>query len=307
MMKTASISLFGGPEVVTLGNLELSKPGADEVVVRIEVASVNPLDLKIIAGYMQPVFPVELPYTPGTDFSGIVSSVGEQVTHLKSGDRVFGRSSPTAGGAFAQQLIIAATELCLIPASMSFEQAAALPTSFGTARQALFEVGQLKPGQRVLIHAAAGGVGSMAVQLAHLAGAYVIATASARNVELVNGLGADEAIDYRTQDFSTLRDIDLVLDTVGGPTLESSWSALGKGGRIATLVEFDIESREDHAGEVVFFASATPYLKEAVRHFSAGELQVVTDSIFALDETRAALEKVATGHACGKVLIRTAH
>ncbi|MEN5028600.1 NADP-dependent oxidoreductase [Pseudomonas sp. Ps21-P2] len=306
-MKTASISVFGGPEVVTLHHRDLSKPGVDEVLVGVEAASVNPLDLKIIAGYMQPVFPVELPYTPGTDFSGIVSSVGEQVTHLKPGDRVFGRSTPTAGGAFARQLIIAATELCLIPASMSFEQAAALPTTFGTAQQALFEVGQLKPGQRVLIHAGAGGVGSMAVQLAHLAGAYVIATASARNIERVKSLGADEAIDYRTEDFTTLRDIDLVLDTVGGPTLESSWSVLGKGGRIATLVEFDIESREDHPGEAVFFASATPYLPEAVRQFSAGQLQVVTDSIFTLEETRAALEKVATGHACGKVIIRTAH
>ena len=306
-MKTASISVFGGPEVVTLHNLDLSKPGVDEVLVGVEAASVNPLDLKIIAGYMQPVFPIELPYIPGTDFSGIVSSVGERVTQLKPGDRVFGRSTPTAGGAFARQLIIAATELCLIPASMSFEQAAALPTSFGTAQQALFEVGQLKPGQRVLIHGGAGGVGSMAVQLAHLAGAYVIATASARNIERVKSLGADEAIDYRTEDFTTLRDIDLVLDTVGGPTLESSWSVLGKGGRIATLVEFDIESREDHAGEAVFFASATPYLQEAVRQFSAGQLQVVTDSIFTLDETRAALEKVATGHASGKVIIRTAH
>lgn len=306
-MKTASISVFGGPEVVTLHNLDLSKPGVDEVLVGVEAASVNPLDLKIIAGYMQPVFPVEMPYTPGTDFSGIVSSVGEQVTHLKPGDRVFGRSTPTAGGAFARQLIIAATELCLIPASMSFEQAAALPTTFGTAQQALFEVGQLKPGQRVLIHGAAGGVGTMAVQLAHLAGAYVIATTSARNIERVKSLGADEAIDYRTEDFTTLRDIDLVLDTVGGPTLESSWSVLGKGGRIATLVEFDIESREDHPGEAVFFASATPYLPEAVRQFSAGQLQVVTDLIFTLEETRAALEKVATGHACGKVIIRTAH
>ena len=306
-MKSASISVFGGPGVVTLHNHELNKPGADDVLVRVEAASVNPLDLKIIAGYMQPVFPVELPYIPGTDFSGIVSSVGERVTQLKPGDPVFGRSTPTAGGAFARQLIIAATELCLIPASMSFEQAAALPTSFGTAQQALFEVGQLKPGQRVLIHGGAGGVGSMAVQLAHLAGAYVIATASARNIERVNSLGADEVIDYRTQDFTRLRDIDLVLDTVGGSTLESSWSVLGKGGRIATLVEFDIESREDHAGEAVFFASATPYLQEAVRQFSAGQLQVVTDSIFTLDETRAALEKVATGHASGKVIIRTAH
>ena len=306
-MKAASISLFGGPEVATFHNVGPRLPGADEAVVRVEAASVNPLDLKIIAGYMQPVFPVKLPYIPGTDFSGVVSSVGEQVTHLKPGDRVFGRSSPSAGGAFAQQLTVAAADLCVIPPTMSFEQAAALPTAFGTARQALFEVGQLKGGERVLIHAGAGGVGSMAVQLAHMAGAHVIATASARNIERVKSLGADEVIDYHSQDFTTLSDIDLVLDSLGGSTLENSWSVLGMSGRIATLVEFDIESREGHAGQAVFFASATPFLQEAVRQFSAGQLQVITDSIFTLDETRAALEKVATGHACGKVIIRTGH
>lgn len=303
-MKAASISVFGGPEIVTVHTVSLRAPGVDEAVVRVEAASVNPLDVKIIAGTMQSVFPVELPYIPGNDFSGIVSSVGEQVTHLKPGDRVFGRSAPSAGGAFAQQLIIAATDLCVIPASMSFEQAAALPTAFGTARQALFEAGQLQRGERVLIHAAAGGVGSMAVQLAHMAGAYVIATASARNIERVKSLGADAVIDYRSQDFTTLRDIDLVLDSLGGATLESSWSVLGTGGRIVSLVAFDIEPREGHGGKAVFFASATPFLQEAVRQFNAGRLQVITDSIFALEEIRAALEKVATGHACGKVIVR---
>lgn len=306
-MKAATINLFGGPEVVTLTPFSPGLPGADEAVVRIEAASVNPLDLKMIAGYMQPVFPVQLPYVPGTDFSGVVSSVGVRVSHLKPGDRVFGRSAPSSGGAFAQHLLIAAADLCVLAPSMSFEQAAALPTTFGTALQALFDVGQLKRGERVLIHAGAGGVGSMAVQLAHLAGAHVIATASERNLERVKSLGADEVIDYRSQAFTTLRDIDLVLDTLGGDTLENSWSVLGKGGRIASLVEFGIEPREGHAGTFVFFASATPYLQAAVQQFNAGQLQIITDSIFALGETRSALEKVATGHASGKVIIRTGH
>ena len=186
-----------------------------------------------------------------------------------------------------------------------FEQAASLPTAFGTARQALFDVGHLQRGQRVLIHAAAGGVGSMAVQQAHLAGAYVIGTASGTNVDLVKSLGANEVIDYSTQDFSSLRDIDLVLDSLGGETLEKSWSVLRPGGRITSLVAFDIQSRNGMIGESVFFASATPYLPEAVRQFQAGQFQIVTDSIFPLEEARAALKKVATGHAHGKVLIRT--
>lgn len=304
-MKAAVVAGFGGPDVVTVGETSLRDLQPDEVAVRVETASLNPLDLKIIAGYVQQFFPVAFPYTPGTDFSGVVEAVGAQVTHLKAGDRVFGRSAPSAGGAFAQRLVIAATDLCVIPSEMSFEQAASLPTAFGTARLALFDVGRLQRGQRVLIHAAAGGVGTMAVQQARLAGAYVIATASARNIDLVKSLGADEVIDYRTQDFTQLRDIDLVLDTLGGETLEKSWSVLRAGGRIATLVEPGIEPRNGYAGEFVFFASATPSLAESVGQFQSGQLQIVTDAIFPLEEVRAALEKLATGHACGKVLIRT--
>lgn len=304
-MKAALIQSFGSPDVISIGEMTVRDPQPDEVVVRVEAAGINPLDVKIVAGYLQQVFPVDFPYVPGTDFSGVVDVVGAQVTHLQPGDRVFGRSMPNAGGAFAQSIVIAAVDLCVIPATMSFEQAASVPTAFGTARQALFDIGHLRHGQRVLIHAAAGGVGSMAVQQARLAGAYVIGTASGANVDMVKDLGADEVIDYRTQDFSKLSGIDLVLDSLGGETLEKSWSVLRAGGRVASLVEFDIAGRNGMIGESVFFASATPYLPEAVRQFQGGQLQIVTDSVFPLEETRAALEKVATGHARGKVSIRT--
>ncbi|QIB66097.1 NADP-dependent oxidoreductase [Kineobactrum salinum] len=303
-MKSALLKAFGGAEVIAVGEVNLRNLQPNEAVVSVEVAGANPLDLKIIAGYMQQVIPVEFPYVPGTDFSGVVDTVGADVTHLSPGDRVFGRTAPDAGGAFGRSLVIAATDLCVIPSEMSFEQAAALPTAFGTARQALFDAGNLRQGQRVLIHAGAGGVGSMAIQQAHHAGAHVVATASARNVELVKSLGADEVIDYRTEDFTRVRNIDLVLDTIGGETLEKSWSVLGAGGRIASLVEVGIKPMHGQMGEFVFFASATPFLSEAIRQFQAGHLQVITDSIFSLDDVRSALEKLATGHACGKVLVR---
>lgn len=303
-MKAAWTPTFGAPDLITIGERVLRAHQPDEVTVRVEAASVNPLDVKMLTGVMQQVFPVELPYVPGTDFSGVVESVGAQVTEIKPGDRVVGRTAPSAGGAFAQGLVIAAKELCLIPADMSFEQAAALPTAFATAQLALFEVGHLKRGQRVLIHAAAGGVGSMAVQLAHQVGAYVVATASARNVDLVKSLGADEVIDYRQQDFTTARAIDLVLDPIGGETLRRSWDVLRAGGRISTLVEFGIQPVNGHAGDAVFLASATPFLQPGVRLFQQGQLQIITDSIYPLSEARSALEKVATGHARGKVLIR---
>lgn len=306
-MKAAFISAFGAPNVLAIAECPLRTPGPGDVTVQVGAAGVNPLDVKMIAGYMQQVFPVELPYVPGTDFSGVIASVGVQVTSLKPGDRVFGRLVPSMGGAFAQTVVIAADDLCLIPAEMSAEQAAAVPTAFGTAQQALFDVGQLKRGQRVLIHAAAGGVGSMAVQLAHQAGAYVIATASSQNIELVTSLGADEVINYRTQDFEKTRDIDLVIDTIGGDTLTRSWSVLRAGGRIVTLVEFGIEPRDGHMGDFVFFASATPYLSQATQLFQAGHLQIITDSIIPLSEARSALEKVATGHARGKVVIKVSN
>jgi NADPH:quinone reductase-like Zn-dependent oxidoreductase len=277
------------------------------VLVSVEAASVNPLDLKIIAGYMKEFFPVEFPYVPGTDFSGIVEAVGARVENLKAGDRVVGRSAPERGGAFARGLAIPAADLCVIPATMSLEQAAALPTAFGTAQQALFETGRLQHGQTALIHAGAGGVGSFAIQLARQAGAHVVATTSAANFELVKSLGAHEVIDYRSQSFAHLRGIDLVLDTVGGETLAKSWSVLRSGGRIATLIDFAIQPMGDKSGESVFFKTAAESLPEAMEMFSSGRLQIVTDSIFPLDEVRAALEKVATGHARGKVIIRAKH
>jgi len=303
-MKAALIQAFGGPDIVAIGKSVLRVPQADDIVVRVEAAAVNPLDLKIIAGYMQQVFPVELPYVPGTDFSGVVESVGAQVTHVHVGDRVVGRTQPSAGGALAKQVVVAASSVVVMPQGMSFEQGAAVPTAFGTASQALFDTGALKHGETVLIHAAAGGVGSMAVQLAHEAGARVVATASPRNHDLVRSLGADEVIDYRTQDVSEWRGVDLVIDTIGGETLEKSWSTLGAHGRIASTVEFGIAARDGHAGGFVFFADAARFLPEAFRLFEEGRLQVVTDAIVKLDDARSALERLATGHARGKLIVR---
>ena len=305
-MKIAHIHKFGGPDNVVIDIADAPSPGPQHVSVRVEAASVNPVDVKMIAGYMQHIFPVEFPYAPGTDFSGVVQNVGTEVSYLKAGDRVFRRCPPTEGGVFGQQVTVAASDVCAMPDSMSFEQAAALPTAFGTARQALFDVGHLKAGERVLIHAGVGGIGSFAIQLARRAGAHVIATASVANLELIRGLGAHEAIDYRAQGFSHLSGIDLVIDAIGGATLEQSWSTLGPKGRIATLVEFGIKPRNGHHGEFLFFKHPGAALPEAVSLFG-DQLQIVIDSTFALDETRLALEKVATGHARGKVLVRPNH
>jgi NADPH:quinone reductase-like Zn-dependent oxidoreductase len=305
-MQAAMIHHFGPDAIVQSASTAPLLPTADEVVVRIEAAGVNPLDVKMIAGYMGQVFPAELPYIPGTDYSGVVTATGPLATAVKVGDRVVGRSTPGAGGAFADSILSRADALVVIPDEMSFEQAAALPTAFGTARQALFEVGGLQAGQRVLIHAGAGGVGSFAIQLARQAGAHVSATASAGNLAILKELGANDAIDYRTDDFTRLPPFDVILDAVGGETTGRSWGVLREGGTLASLVDFAIAPQDGRHGAFVFFAQATEALREAVEMFRAGELDIIIDSLYPLEQAAAALGKVASGHARGKVVIRTA-
>jgi NADPH:quinone reductase-like Zn-dependent oxidoreductase len=306
-MKALRIHDFGTTRQVVLEDERLTAPGSGYVGVRIEAASVNPLDLKILAGYMQAVFPIRFPYTLGTDFAGTVEAVGAEVIGFKLGDRVVGRLVPTRGGAFAQSALVPLHTFCRIPESMSYEQAAALPTAAGSAWLALFGVANLQAGQSVLIHAAAGGVGSFAVQFAKRAGAYVMATASSQNHALVKELGADEVIDYRREDFTTrCRNVDVVIDTIGGDTGERSWQVIKAGGTLVSLADHAIQSRGDIRGEFVFFNNDAVALEQIVKLFESQQLQVILDTIHPLEEGRAALEQVAHGHARGKVIIRAA-
>ena len=307
-MKALRIHEFGNPSLAVLEDLAPAEPGEGQVSLRIEAASVNPLDLKMLAGHMRQVFPVSLPYTLGTDLAGVVLQAGPGVARFQPGDRVVGRLEPTAGGAFAQAAVVPEQALSLMPADMSFEQAAALPTAAGTAWLALFGAGKLQAGQRVLVHAAAGGVGSFAVQFARQAGAHVIATASARNLGLAGELGAHEVIDYQRQDFAgLLRGVDLVLDTVGGDTLERSWQVLAPRGAVVSTVDFAVKPRGSQAGAFVFFQHDAEALSGILESFKAKQLQIVLDTIHPLDDARAALEQVAGGHARGKVIVRASH
>lgn len=231
--------------------------------------------------------------------------MGPEVDRFKPGDRVVGRLAPTAGGAFAQSALLSASALCLLPAEMSYEQAAALPTAAGMAWLALFGAGKLRAGQRVLVHAAAGGVGSFAVQFAKQAGAHIVAAASAKNHTMVKGLGADEVIDYRRDDFAgRWRDLDLVIDTIGGETLERSWRVTRPGGTVVSIVDHTIQSREEVQGAFAFFSGDAAALAQILKRFNDKQLQVIIDTIHPLDDACAALEQVAGGHARGKVIIR---
>ena len=221
----------GGPEKLALETRPVPQPGPGEVLVRVEYASVNPVDWKLQQWGRLP-----FPAVPGADLSGEIVSLGEGVTGWDCGDAVIAAVDQVAGqGSYAEYVPVALASMVRKPDSLTHAQAAGLPTTAIAAWRYLATAAALKAGERVLIQGGAGGVGSMALQLAKAKGAYVYATASARNADYLRGLGADVAIDYRAQRFEDVaRDVDVVFDTVGGETLERSAAVLRDGGRLVS-------------------------------------------------------------------------
>ncbi|ATY13130.1 NADP-dependent oxidoreductase [Amycolatopsis sp. AA4] len=291
-MKALQITSFGTEAGLT--DVPAPSPGPGQVVVDVTAAALNPLDLKIASGAMNDFFPVSLPYVLGTDFSGRIATAGPG---WQIGDPVIGRLDPSAGGAFAEQLVIDAAQLAPAPARSSLEIAAGLPTAAATAWQALVEVANVHSGQTVLVHAAAGGVGSFAVQIARRLGARVVATASGSGVAVAEKLGADEVLDYRQVAFdSQLRGIDVVLDTVGGEVTTRSQQVLKPGGRLVTTPAPAEEA------EFVFHASDAARLAKVADL----DLEVLVDRTCPLADGAQALAYLAEGHARGKVLLSVA-
>ncbi|HYO75053.1 MAG TPA: NADP-dependent oxidoreductase, partial [Thermoanaerobaculia bacterium] len=212
-------------------------PKAGELLVRVHAASVNPVDTYTRAGESHGITGATLPYVPGFDVSGVVEAVGPGVTSFRKGDAVFAMLDLRRGGGYAEYAIVKEAEAARKPKRWSHEEAAAVPLTALTAWQALFDTAELKAGQTVLVHAGAGGVGTMAIQLAKWKGARVIATASAANHDYLKKLGADVVIDYRTQKFEELvQDADVVLDPIGGDTQRRSVGVLKRGGMLVSIV-----------------------------------------------------------------------
>lgn len=315
-MKAARIHRYGRIEDVVLDDVPIPPVGLDEVLVQIVAASVNPLDVKLISGSLLAYFPLNMPYSLGTDLSGTVVQSGPLAARFKKGDRVIGRLEPgpgngpqySRGGAFAQFAVVPARHLTSAPSTIDLAESAGLPTAAGTAWQALFEGAYLRPGQTILVHAGTGGVGSFAVQLAKYIGARVIATASNENKQPVHALGADQVVDYRSTDFSSvLNDIDVVFDTVGGETLSKSYRVLKPGGTLVTIAGFpDQEQAQAHNVSAlrVGHESDAARLGLIVGLCDSGHLQVLVDRSFPLADARAALAHSASGSAHGKILLR---
>jgi NADPH:quinone reductase-like Zn-dependent oxidoreductase len=307
-MKAVRIHNYGGPEVLNYEDAPRPEPGEGEVLIRVHATSVNPIDWKVRAGYMKDFIPHSFPLILGWDVSGVIDDVSAGVSRFKKGDEVYGLPDHTRNGAYAEYIVLRESEVALKPNALHHVRAAAVPLATLTAWQALFDTAQLQPGQRVLIHGAAGGVGHFAVQLAKWKGAHVIGTASAKNQEMLYELGADELIDYTTQRFEDVaRNIDVVLDTIGGDTQERSWQVLKKGGALVSLVQSPSENKAKEHGVRGIWLGARPNgqeLAEIAKIIDSGKLAPVIDRVLPLSEARRAHELSQTGHVRGKIVLR---
>jgi len=308
MMKAIRIHEFGGPEVLSIDEIQIPQPEKDEVLIRVHATSVNPVDWKIRAGLRKEKFPSKLPLTLGWDVSGVIEETGEKVSDFKKGDEVYGRPDPTKNGAYAEYIVVKANLLSIKPISIGHTEAAAVPLAGLTAWQGLFDYGLLKEGQKVLIHAAAGGVGTYAVQFAKSVGAYVIGTASDQNIDFLKKLGADEVIDYHMENFETkLKDIDLVLDTIGGDTQLKSIDVLKPGGRLITTLatEFANEAKAKKVHLSSYVAQSIPaQLEEIAQLIDAGKVKPIIDQVLPFTDAKKAHISSEQGHTRGKIVLQ---
>jgi NADPH:quinone reductase-like Zn-dependent oxidoreductase len=330
-MEAFVLERYGHKADLHLRNVPEPEVGPHDVLVKVHAASVNPLDTKIRAGLLRLVLPYRLPFVLGHDVAGLVVGVGSAVRSFTPGDEVFARPDDGRIGTFAEFIAVPEDDLALKPSALTMEEAASLPLVALTAWQALVDVAKVQPGQRVLVHAGSGGVGTIAIQLAKHLGAHVATTTGTANVEWVRALGADAVVDYRREDFSSvLCDYDVVLDGQGGRTLRKSLGVLRPGG-IAIGINWPPDPafvRDVGAHPLIQAATAllsAPTRLTALRHrvrysylvmrangnqlraiaalVDQGAITPVLDKIFTFSETNAAMDHVHSGRAKGKVVV----
>jgi NADPH:quinone reductase-like Zn-dependent oxidoreductase len=300
---------WGGPEVLEPVTVARPEPGPTEILVAVHAAGVNPTDWKSLAGGGFGL--AGDPPIPGHDVSGVVEAVGIGASLFQPGDEVLGMPFFPAGGAYAEYVAAPSRHFVHKPANLDHVHAAALPLAGLTAWQALAEVAGVEAGQRVLIHAAAGGVGHVAVQIAKALGAYVIGTASAGKHEFVRSLGADEVVDYRTVDFAdVVRAVDVVLDTIGGDYTSRSLATLRLGGTLVSLLyPFDPAVGEEarelgiHAPGFTLVEPDRGGLRELVRLVEAGRLHVEVADVLPLREAARAHRSGQANRTTGKLVL----
>jgi NADPH:quinone reductase-like Zn-dependent oxidoreductase len=307
-MKAVRFHAYGDAGVLRCEQAPLPTALEGDALIQVHAAGVNPADTQFRRGDYQAFAPLPLPFIPGWDVAGSVVTAPAD-SRLRPGDAVFAFSDMRRNGAYAEFIAVRAEHAAHAPRNIPLERAAGVPLAALTAWTALFDSGELRAGQTVLVHAGAGGVGLFAIQLARRAGARVIATASAQHHVLLRRLGVELPIDYRSTDFAAgLRGVDLVLDTLGGETRERSWPVLRKGGILVAIAmpPPDPLAAEKHGVRMAMVA-VTPNgerLAQMARLIDDGKLEVVIDSVFPLEQAAEAHRHVERGHACGKVILR---
>lgn len=302
-VRALTLTQYGGPEAIQVASVEAPVAGPGQVLVHVRAAGINGLDWKVREGYVRDAFPLQLPTTLGIELAGIVEAVGPGVTGLRQGDRVMG---PLGGlGAYADLVAVNEANLALVPDTLSFVDAAALPVASVAAWQSLHFAGPIHAGQRILIHGAAGGLGGFAVQYAHQVGAVVYATALSEHVEYVRSLGADHVIAYDREQFeSSIRDIDLVLDYVGGDVLARSWSVLAEDGAIVSTASPAILANTPAGRRGLWFMNSpdTARLQAIADDVANGRLHSKVAATVRFDELPAAIERNRTQPQVGKTV-----
>jgi NADPH:quinone reductase-like Zn-dependent oxidoreductase len=305
-MKAIRIHQYGDASTLKLEEIPRLSIADDQILIRIRDAGVNPIDWKIRQGYLKQVMPAHFPITLGQDFAGEVIETGKEVPQFAAGDRVFG----FAQGTYAEYAAAPASTVAAIPNSLDFATAAALPTAGSTALQIVRDVVAAKPGMTILIHGAAGGVGSYISQIAKNLGARVIGTASGADIEYLKSLGVDEVVDYKRDRFEDkATGIDAVVDLVGGETLARSYAVVKKGGVLATTVQPIDESAAKRAGiravQVIMTRKAAD-LAELARLVQEGALKPRLGETMDLTQAREAQELSENGKTHGKVILKVA-
>jgi len=331
-VKAFIVDRYGKKGSRRMGEMPDPQLQEDDVLVQVHAAGVNPLDSKIAHGEFKLILPYRLPLILGNDFAGVVVRVGSRVRRFEPGDEVYARPDADRIGAFAQFIAIREDSLAIKPKDLTMEEAASIPLVGLTAWQALIEKANLKQGQKVLIHAGSGGVGTFAIQLAKHVGAIVATTTSAANLDWVKALGADIVIDYTKDDFATiLRDYDVVLNSLGGDVLEKSLQVLGPGGKLISisgppdpdfarelgspwilrqvmrLLSYRIRKKAKRYGvsySFLFMKASGDQLREIGRLIDSRVIRAVVDRVFPFESTDEALAYVESGRAKGKVVVK---
>jgi len=335
MMKAFILDKYGKNGALRLGDVAEPAVQDDDLLVEVHAAALNPLDSKIRDGAFKPILPYRPPFILGHDMAGTVRRVGPKVRRFKPGDEVYARPRDGRIGTFAEYISVNEADVALKPSNLTMEQAASIPLVALTAWQALVERAKLKKGQKVLIHAGSGGVGTLAIQLAKHLGATVATTTSSANVDLVKSLGADVVIDYKKQEFEKLLSgYDVVLNSLGPDTLEKSLEVLKPGGQLISisgppdaafakekglswllrqvvrLLSFGIRRKARRRGvrySFLFMRASGAQLAEITALIEAGTIRPVIDRVFRFDQTPEALAFSETGRAKGKIVISMAN